>query len=87
MLEAGVEGQESETMQGVLVPAGTPQHIIDLLNQEIVKAMALPDVKAKCAQLGLEIVADTPAEFSGYIKKEVTKWQKVITDAKIAQIQ
>ncbi len=44
-------------------------------------------MKAKCAQLGLEIVADTPAEFSGYIKKEVTKWHKVITDAKIAQIQ
>ena len=74
-------------MQGVLVPAGTPQEIVDLLNQEIVKAMQLPDVKAKCAQLGLEVVADTPAEFSGYIKKEVAKWHTVITDAKIPQIQ
>jgi len=74
-------------MQGVLVPAGTPQQIVDLLNQEIVKAMQLPDVKVKCAQLGLEVVADTPAEFSGYIRKEVDKWHKVITDAKIPQIQ
>jgi tripartite-type tricarboxylate transporter receptor subunit TctC len=87
MLEAGVQGQESETMQGVLVPAGTPQEIVDLLNQEIVKAMQLPDVKVKCAQLGLEVVADTPAEFSGYIRKEVDKWHTVITDAKIPQIQ
>jgi tripartite-type tricarboxylate transporter receptor subunit TctC len=87
MLEAGVEGQESETMQGVLVPAGTPQAIVDLLNREIVKAMQLPDVQAKCTLVGLEVVADTPAEFSGYIKKEVGKWQKVITDAKIAQIE
>jgi tripartite-type tricarboxylate transporter receptor subunit TctC len=87
MLEAGVKGQESETMQGVLVPTGTPPAVIALLNQEIVKAMQLPDVKEKCAQVGLEVVADTPAEFAGYIKREVDKWHKVITDAKIAQIQ
>jgi tripartite-type tricarboxylate transporter receptor subunit TctC len=42
MAEAGVSGQESETMQGILVPAGTPKEIVDLLNREIVKAMALP---------------------------------------------
>ena len=87
MAEAGVQGQESETMQGVFVPAGTPQSVIDLLHKEIVKAMALPDVKAKCKQVGLDIVADTPAEFSVYIKKEIDKWHKVIIDAKIAQIQ
>jgi tripartite-type tricarboxylate transporter receptor subunit TctC len=87
MIESGLEGQESETMQGVLVPAGTPQNIIGLLNAEIVKAMQLPDVKAKCAQLGFDVVADTPAEFNGYIKREVDKWHNVIIDAKIAQIQ
>jgi tripartite-type tricarboxylate transporter receptor subunit TctC len=87
MAEAGVEGQESETMQGVFAPAGTPQDIIDLLNREIAKLMQLPDVQAKCAELGFDIVADTPAEFAGYIKKEVEKWGKVINDAKIPQIQ
>ena len=87
MLESGVEDQESETMQGVLVPAATPKEIVDLLNREIVKAMQLPDVQAKCAELGLDVVADTPDEFEGYIKKEVDKWRKVIVDAKIPQIQ
>jgi tripartite-type tricarboxylate transporter receptor subunit TctC len=87
MLESDVEGQESETMQGVLVPAGTPQPIVDLLNREIVKAMQLPDVKAKCAELGLDVIADTPAEFEAYIKKEVAKWHGVIVDAKIPLIQ
>jgi tripartite-type tricarboxylate transporter receptor subunit TctC len=87
MPEAGIEGQESETMQGVFVPGGTPQAIVDLLNREIVKALAQPDVQEKCKQVGLDIVADTPAEFSVYIKKEVDKWHKVIVDAKIAQIQ
>jgi tripartite-type tricarboxylate transporter receptor subunit TctC len=87
MIEEGVQGQESETMQGVFVPAGTPQPIVDLLNREIVKALHQPDVQEKCKQVGLEIVADTPAEFAVYIKKEVDRWHKVIVDAKIPQIQ
>src|SRR6187397_549155 len=87
MAEAGVTGQESETMQGILVPAGTPKEIVDLLNREIVKAMALPDVKEKCAQLGFDPVANKPDEFAAYIKKEVEKWGKVIKDANIPQIQ
>jgi tripartite-type tricarboxylate transporter receptor subunit TctC len=87
MAEAGAEGEESETMQGVLVPAGTPRDIVELLNREIVKAMALPDVQAKCADLGFDIVADTPAQFAVYIKNDVEKWDKLIHDAKIPQIQ
>jgi tripartite-type tricarboxylate transporter receptor subunit TctC len=87
MLEAGVEGQESETMQGVLVPAGTPKEIVALLNREMLKALASPDVQAKCKDVGLEIVANTPDEFAAYIKKEVDKWARVIADAKIQKIQ
>jgi tripartite-type tricarboxylate transporter receptor subunit TctC len=86
MAEAGIQGQESETMQGILVPGATPKDIVNLLNREIVKVMALPDVKEKCAQLGFDAVADTPDEFAAYIKKEVDKWGKVIKDAKIPQI-
>ncbi|MFZ1923960.1 MAG: tripartite tricarboxylate transporter substrate binding protein, partial [Xanthobacteraceae bacterium] len=77
MIEQGVKGQESETMQGVFVPASTPQAVIDVLNREIVKALHQPDVQAKCKQVGLDIVADTPAEFAVYIKKEVDRWHKV----------
>jgi tripartite-type tricarboxylate transporter receptor subunit TctC len=87
MAEAGVAGQESETMQGIFAPAGTPKEIVDLLNREITKIMALPDVKEKCAQLGFDVVANKPAEFTAYIKSEVEKWGKVIKDAKIPQIQ
>jgi tripartite-type tricarboxylate transporter receptor subunit TctC len=87
MVEAGIQGQESETMQGVFVPGGTPQAIVDLLNREMVKALHESDVQEKCKQVGLDIVADTPAEFAVYVKKEVDRWHKVIVDAKIAQIQ
>lgn len=87
MAEAGVQGQESETMQGIFVPAGTPKEIVDLLNREIAKVMAMPDVKAKCAQLGFDVVADKPEQFAAYIKAEVEKWGKVIKDANIPQIK
>jgi tripartite-type tricarboxylate transporter receptor subunit TctC len=69
------------------VPAGTPPDVVKLLNREIVKALQLPDVKAKCKELGFDIVANTPEEFTTYLKKEVERWRKVIVDAKIPQIQ
>ncbi len=87
MAEAGAEGQDSDTMQGVFVPAGTPPDIVAVLNREIVKALQLPDVQAKCKELGFDVVANTPEQFSAYIKKEVDRWHKVIVDAKIPQIQ
>lgn len=87
MAEAGAEDQDSDTMQGIFVPAGTPPEVVALLNREIVKALALPDVQAKCKELGFDVVADTPEQFSAYIKKEVDRWHRVIVDAKIAQIQ
>jgi tripartite-type tricarboxylate transporter receptor subunit TctC len=86
MAEAGVADQESETMQGIFAPAGTPKEVVDLLNKEIAKIMAMPDVKEKCAQLGFDAVADSPEHFTAYIKKEVEKWGRVIKDAKIPQI-
>jgi tripartite-type tricarboxylate transporter receptor subunit TctC len=87
MAEAGVQGQESETMQGIFAPGGTPKPVVDLLNREIAKIMAMPDVKEKCDQLGFDPVANSPEQFAGYVKSEVEKWGKVIKDAKIPQIQ
>lgn len=87
MAESGIQGQESETMQGILVPAGTPSAIVDLLNREIVKVMQLPDVKAKCLELGFDVVADSPQTFAVYIKQDIEKWNRVINDAKIQKIQ
>ena len=70
-------------MQGILVPAGTPKPIIELLHREIVKVMELPEVKERMAVLGFETVANTPDEFAARIKAEIPKWGKVIRDAKI----
>ena len=84
--EAGIKDQEAETMQGVLVPAGTPKPIVDLLQAEIAQIVGLPDVKDKMLAIGLEPSGMSPAEFAAYIKTDIAKWKKVITDAKIPQI-
>src|SRR5262245_1278108 len=73
--ELGLKGQEAETMQGVLVPAGTPKEIVDLLQREIAAILALPDIKEKVAALGFEPSGMSPAEFDAYIKAEIAKWR------------
>ena len=87
MADAGVQGQESETMQGIFAPGNTPKDIVAKLNSEIAKVMAMPDVKQKCADLGFDPVGNSSEQFAAYIKKEVEKWGKVIKEAKIPQIQ
>jgi tripartite-type tricarboxylate transporter receptor subunit TctC len=83
LAEAGLPDQEADTMQGILVPAGTPKAIIDLLHSQIVNVMALPDLKERMAVLGFEPVANKPEEFAARINAEIPKWGKVIRDANI----
>ena len=85
LAEAGIPNQEADTFQAVLVPAGVPKEIADFIYQEIVKATKSPDVRAKMEQLGLEIICNTPAEFTQQIKDEITKWGTVIREANIKQ--
>jgi len=84
--ELGIENQESETMQGVLVPAATPKPIVDLLQAEIARIVRLPDVNEKMLAQGLEPSGMSSAEFAAYIKADIAKWKKVITDAKVPLI-
>ncbi len=83
LAEAGIQDQEADTLQGVLVPAGTPKEIIDRLHGELVKAIALPDVKERLAGLGFDPVANRPEEFAAQIRAEIAKWGKVVKDANI----
>ncbi|HMA73231.1 MAG TPA: tripartite tricarboxylate transporter substrate binding protein [Xanthobacteraceae bacterium] len=83
LAEAGLSDQEADTMQAVLVPAGTPHPIVDFLYREIKAIVALPDVKERFAVLGLDPVTNTPEEFAAQIRREIAKWGKVIHDANI----
>ena len=81
--EAGFPGQEADTLLGMLVPAGTPKEIIELLHREIVRSVALPDVKERLDAIGFVPVANTPDEFAAVIKVESERWAKVIRAANI----
>lgn len=84
--EQGIANQESDTIQGVLAPAGTPREIVDLLQAQIVKIMQIPDVQARMDDLGFEPVGNSPDEFAARIAAEVPKWAKVIREANIKSI-
>ena len=81
--EQGVKDQEADTLTGVVVPAGTPKQIVDLLSRTIAKGVAEPEVRARLAALGFRPVANTPDEFSARIKLEIEKWGKVVHDANL----
>ena len=83
MAEAGINGQEAETMQGLLAPAGTPKAIIERLHREVVKIVTLPETRDKLLSMGFDPVGNTPEQFSGYINTEINRWGKVIRDAKL----
>jgi tripartite-type tricarboxylate transporter receptor subunit TctC len=81
--EQGIKDQEADTLTGIVVPAGTPKEIVALLNKEVVKAVAQPDVQEKLSVLGFIPIANTPEEFGARIKIEMEKWGKVVRDAKL----
>jgi len=83
LAEAGLADQEADTLQAVLVPAGTPRPIVDFLYREIKTIVALPDIRERFAVLGLDPVTNTPEEFAAQIRREIAKWGKVIRDANI----
>jgi tripartite-type tricarboxylate transporter receptor subunit TctC len=83
MAEVGFKGQEADTLQGLLVPAGTSKAVVAKLHGEVVKMIAKPDVKSRVEGLGFEIIGSSPAEFTAQIKVEVEKWTKVVKAAGI----
>jgi tripartite-type tricarboxylate transporter receptor subunit TctC len=81
--EAGVPDLESDTLTGVVAPAGTPKEVIERWREDIVKMVASPEVKERLQTLGFVPVANTPEEFGARIKSEIAKWGKVVHDANI----
>jgi tripartite-type tricarboxylate transporter receptor subunit TctC len=79
MMEAGVTGFEMASWQAVYAPKGTPKAIVQKLNTEIRKILAMPDVKDKLGtQLGMEIVGSTPEELAAHMAKEIPRWAELV---------
>ena len=81
--ELGYKGFETSQWYGIIVPAGTPQPIIDRLQKEIAKALQSKEESKRMLDDGAVLIGDTPAQFSAFIKTEQNRWAKVIEKAKI----
>jgi tripartite-type tricarboxylate transporter receptor subunit TctC len=86
MEESGFPGFDVTTWWGMFVPTGTPAAVIEKLNRETVKIMALPEMSDKLHALGIVPLHDTPAEFSNLIRAEAPYWARLIKEAGINQI-
>jgi tripartite-type tricarboxylate transporter receptor subunit TctC len=81
--EAGVPHLESDTLTGIVAPAGTPPEIVEKWYRAVAQTVAEPDTKQRLDKLGFNPVADTPAEFTERLKSEMARWGKVVRAANI----
>lgn len=85
MTEAGLPGFESYTDYALYSPAGTPAAIVTRLNRETNEVLKMEDVRARLSGIGIDIAGSTPEELRAEVASEISKWTKVIKDAKIKQ--
>jgi len=79
--EQGVDGFEVTAWNAVYAPRGTPKDIVDRLNAEVVKILALPEVRSRLLQLGFEPSSGTPEQLAAFEKQERAKWGPLIKAA------
>jgi tripartite-type tricarboxylate transporter receptor subunit TctC len=81
--EQGVPGYESGTWQGVRVSRGTPDAVVQKLNQALITVIRSADIRSRLAGQGAEVVTMTPAEEETFFAKERARWAAVVQAANI----
>jgi len=87
MAELGYPGFEAVPWFGLMAPAGTPQVVIDKVHRETARTLSQPDARRRLAELGVDLIGNTPAEFAAVIKAEIPQWAAVIKGAGIKAIE
>jgi tripartite-type tricarboxylate transporter receptor subunit TctC len=83
LVESGVKGYNVTAWNGVAAPAKTPRPIIERLNKEINAALALPDVRSKFQDVGIDARGGTPEELRDILSTEIDKWNNLVTTMKL----
>jgi tripartite-type tricarboxylate transporter receptor subunit TctC len=81
--EQGAPGFESGSWQGMLVPKGTPEAVVQKLNAELIRAIRNPEVRGRLAGQGAEVVTMSPAEQDQFFAQERKRWAQVVASANI----
>ncbi len=76
--ESGVPGFAAVGWFGVVVPAATPKEVVAKLNSELVRVLALPDIKERISSLGAEVVSTTPDGMDQFNRTQIALWAKVV---------
>jgi tripartite-type tricarboxylate transporter receptor subunit TctC len=84
--EAGVPGYVVTSWNALFAPANTPPDIVAKLNQGVREVAALPEIKKRLLDLGIEAQAGPPEEIEARLKADIAKWTKVIEEAKIPRL-
>jgi tripartite-type tricarboxylate transporter receptor subunit TctC len=80
LAESGFPGFNAPAWYGLMAPAGTPPAIIDKLHRESVRVLGSPDARRRFRELGLEVVANSPAEFAAAVEAETAQWSTLIKE-------
>jgi tripartite-type tricarboxylate transporter receptor subunit TctC len=80
-LAESLPGYEFNNWYGIMAPAGTPRPIIDRLNAEVLRVLALPEVHEKFSGLGADPTPSTPEKFGAVMKADAEKWGRIIPQA------
>ena len=83
--EAGVKGYEVISWNGVGVPKGTPQEVIDTMGKAMREVLASPELKAQYEKVGVEARSSTSAELAARLTGDIKKWNDVIDKAGIVR--
>jgi len=82
--ESGLEGFDGRTWAGVMGPKGLPRPVLERLNAEIQKVIALPEIRTRLEDIvGGDVRGSTPDEMRAMLADQVARWQKVARDADI----
>jgi tripartite-type tricarboxylate transporter receptor subunit TctC len=81
--EGGIQGFEVTSWNGIFAPAGTPAEAIETMNRALHAVLAMPDVKQRMLDLGIEARASTPEELRARLASDIAKWGEVIAKAGI----
>ena len=81
--ESGIPGFQAGPWFGMFTPAGTPRDIVKRVHSDMVNILAMPEVRQTLTAEGAELIADTPEQFTAFVKAEIAKWTKVVEFAKV----
>ena len=73
-----VAGYESLAWFGLFAPVSTPREILAKWHDDVVAVLALPDIRERVAQMGFDVVGNTPEAYAALVRSDIAKWQRVV---------